>query len=45
MDCALTIQDWSIAAAGSETNVRLDYKYGRFVTNVEEPHMIEPEEV
>lgn len=26
--------DWSIAAAGSETNVRIGYDYGRFVTGM-----------
>ena len=39
-------QDWSIAAAGSETNVRIGYEYGRFVTGVDqeiEPHLIEPD--
>ena len=38
--------DWSIAAPGSETNLRIGYEYGRFVTGVEqqiEPHLIEPD--
>ena len=33
--------DWSIAAAGSEANVRIGYDYGRFVTGEEQ--QIEPD--
>ena len=29
--------DWTIAAAGSETNLRIGYEYGRFVTGVAQP--------
>ena len=38
--------DWSIAAPGSETNLRIGYEYGRYVTGVVqeiEPHLLEPD--
>ena len=38
--------DWSIAAAGSETNLKIGYEYGHCVTGVRqeiEPHLLEPD--
>ncbi len=32
--------DWTIAAAGSKSNLRIGYAYGRYVTGVEQ---VEPE--
>lgn len=38
--------DWSIAEAGSETNLRIGYDYGRFVAKEEQqidPNLLEPD--